>query len=402
MSFLLLLSCGNNSNYNKSATTIDLTNPSYIDLSNPTYIDLTNHVDKVFHMSELFENVEYIKLETTPECLFFTSYTTRLYLTDKYIIVTDGHPSQEKAFLFNRTTGKYIKQIGSRGNGPNEYNMLIRKCAFDENENILYFDGINKWIGYNIESGDVCYVEKPTKFNLLNGYYPPIETVLNFIKLDSANYIGYTNNLTGKDTVLLSVFNNKGIISRTFRNYQTYIDHKTNFYPVSNGDYYQYKCNFYFFEETYNDTLYNITPHTIKPHAIFILGEKKPPYSLKESKEFDIQKYYSIRKIRESDLFFTFELWYKRSPYQCYFDKKECKAYICKNEFSGNTYVNDYDNFLYFSPDFSNNKGEFMTMLSAEDVTDFFKKNKRVSRRLSHLKNTKEDDNPVIVISKLK
>ena len=84
-----------------------------IDLSK----DFSGSDNQTLLLSDIVEDVEYVKLETTDDCLvagsvrgFITNYD--IYILNKY--------SDEKLLRFDRKTGKFISQIGSIGQGPKE------------------------------------------------------------------------------------------------------------------------------------------------------------------------------------------------------------------------------------------------------------------------------------------
>lgn len=88
-----------------------------------------------------FDTIEYIPLETTPECMIdavrkFVDYE------ENFFILT-----QNDLFKFSNK-GMFISRIGVRGNGPGEYNRINNFCilkdsiyVFDSNfEKVLVFD----------------------------------------------------------------------------------------------------------------------------------------------------------------------------------------------------------------------------------------------------------------------
>jgi hypothetical protein len=98
-----------------------------------TTIDITEGLktEQEFLLSEIVGDVEYVKLETTPDCLF--SWATYL-VGKKYIIVNQSYnPAQ--IFLFSRT-GKFIRKIGGEGKGPLEYTSLST-VVMDPEENYI-------------------------------------------------------------------------------------------------------------------------------------------------------------------------------------------------------------------------------------------------------------------------
>jgi len=151
----------------------------------PFLIDLTTATHKPILYSDVFEEVEYVKLETTPECLI-ESGMSHIYLTDKYIIFF--YIKQQNAYLFDRKTGRFIKQIGRRGQGPNEYNGFVVPI-FDENESMLYFEREKEgkeWIGYHIETDNSSIIKQPVTFKRsLSGNNIVFSSIKNFIKIDS-------------------------------------------------------------------------------------------------------------------------------------------------------------------------------------------------------------------------
>ncbi|MGL6177766.1 MAG: 6-bladed beta-propeller [Tannerellaceae bacterium] len=71
---------------------------------------------KALATSSLFDKVEYIPLETTDESII--SKIADIRVMDDYILMSSsGLPMK----LFDRKTGKFIREIGKLGNGPEEY-----------------------------------------------------------------------------------------------------------------------------------------------------------------------------------------------------------------------------------------------------------------------------------------
>jgi hypothetical protein len=80
-----------------------------------------------------------------------------LYLKD-YIIVSEG--KQEKILLFYKT-GKFIRMIGGKGQGPDEY-LYLTDIAFNEQEQCLYVSGRDKILCYDLNGN---YIKKTTLKN---------------------------------------------------------------------------------------------------------------------------------------------------------------------------------------------------------------------------------------------
>ena len=91
--------------------------------------------EKEFRLSEIVDNVEYVKLETSKECLF----TQAQYLVGKRYILATQLYNPEQIFLFDRT-GKFIRKIGGKGKGPLEYTSISTVVADPEETYILVND----------------------------------------------------------------------------------------------------------------------------------------------------------------------------------------------------------------------------------------------------------------------
>jgi hypothetical protein len=82
-------------------------------------------------LSELAEKIEIVRLETRNEALFQWG---NVVLSDNYIGMVCSNP---KAFkLFDRK-GKYLRDIGREGRGPNEYGNIY-SAAIDEKSQTIY------------------------------------------------------------------------------------------------------------------------------------------------------------------------------------------------------------------------------------------------------------------------
>ena len=93
--------------------------------------DLTD-CGKPLVLSDIVDNVEYLKLETTEKG--FIAEIADIKMSDKYVILTSF--MVDHALLFDRATGKFIRTIGKVGQGPGE---LLSPCNVGiQNDSIVY------------------------------------------------------------------------------------------------------------------------------------------------------------------------------------------------------------------------------------------------------------------------
>lgn len=93
------------------------------------YSALQNKAE-ILNTSQIAEDIEFIPLETTDDCLLGETFTN-IIITDSDIIVYDHNG----CYRFDRQ-GKFKNRIGTKGNGPGEYINTLSIMA----------DTINQWI----------------------------------------------------------------------------------------------------------------------------------------------------------------------------------------------------------------------------------------------------------------
>ena len=117
------------------------------------------------YMSQFFESMEYIPLETTNESLIGNGRFVSLgHLVSDKIIIVDMK-------IFDRKTGKYLSALSSRGQGPKEYLEVFSTAADDEREEIYFYSGAKIQVfGYdNTYKKTIKYADEPSVFSLGNG-----------------------------------------------------------------------------------------------------------------------------------------------------------------------------------------------------------------------------------------
>lgn len=95
-------------------------------------VEIDVHNSEELDFKRYFDSVRYVALETTEEALI--SEVTRMYLIDEYIIIFDQKSMD--IFLFG-AGGEFIRKIGEKGEGPDEY-LFINDIQFDKEGMLIY------------------------------------------------------------------------------------------------------------------------------------------------------------------------------------------------------------------------------------------------------------------------
>ena len=379
-----------------------------INAQNITYIDLTHAKFEEVSSNRIFDEIEYIPLETHKDGLL--NMRSTYYLTDKYII---GVNFLKGTYLFNRKTGAFIREVSSIGQGPNEYNGFIyNRSGFDENNNIIFSsDNVRgkSWKGINVETNKV---ELNIKLSLQKNDDEKYTATAPWLIKDDI-YISFCNNHTGNDKVRLIVFDKNGNIIKKYPNYLEYINSNAFALPGNNGIFYRFNKRTFFKEWSYNDTIFCVDENNMSPHIIFKSGNKQPSYYHQMNADYNKEKYL-INFVHESNSFVLFSFAYdtetNKSPYgeivskssvhTGYYDKKSKQVFISSTpdyKKSGYT-INGMP--VRFYPISINGNNEMVAIINPEELV----KNKElIDSKYQHLfRNIQEDDNPILIIAKLK
>jgi hypothetical protein len=103
-------------------------------------------------LSEIANDITFIPLETTDECLIGGSFS--IYLNKDYFVIMDNTP---QVFLFDKT-GKFIRKIGNKGQGPGEY--ISAGLPVIVNDELFYYDISLKTLCYDLHTGKCLRTKK--------------------------------------------------------------------------------------------------------------------------------------------------------------------------------------------------------------------------------------------------
>lgn len=345
-------------------------------------IDLLGNLDKnsSFPLSNFVEKLQYVPLETTDECLL--SNELQVFVGEKDIIVCDQ--KAQKFYRFD-CNGKFLNTIGTRGEGPEEY---IYSISFYADKEYVYIIDANAK-RFNKYSYDGKFIEKI-----------PMKVVSWSLTKEGNNFICYNfmyNRIGGnKKNDELFLIDEKGKIIN--KKPTTVKSEKDNTILFNFPFFYQYGGkNFY--KNAVTEYVYQLDNHLNMTPAYQIIGggnnNGKEDYK-------DIQKYAKslcVRDIFESDKLIIITYAYKNALNYFVYDKATKREY---NTLDDNQpgFKDDILNGLTFEP-LIGSRSDSNCLVSLKEAAEVIDDIKDFKEKES-LKSLDYDDNPVLVIAKLK
>jgi hypothetical protein len=238
------------------------TKESFPDETKVYMVSLENTFDKTHsvQLSTIGSEIEYIPLETNRKSVL--SKITKIALSEPYLFVTD----KERLHQFNRE-GRFIRQIGSKGRGPGEYQGLF---IWD----ICVNDSLNQLIALSIHThifdfdGNFIKQFRNDTINNVERVFPWKENQFIYYYWNAAKYMD-------PNEYSLIILNENGETITTYKNHHKRIQQPSfGFNQWAPFYLFQNKIRF---KEFGVDTLYTVEKDQFTPHAIFDLGNKAPP-----------------------------------------------------------------------------------------------------------------------------
>ena len=384
--------------YSTHLVTIDLEKA----LSNQKEVFLSNFVD----------NVVFVPLENSPSSLI-GEILVRYEITNEYIIVKHNSAGINKIFLFDRTTGKFLREIGRQGRGPEEFasygNLAYNhiKCelyATNYSRDILVYD----LLGKNIDLIKIPFSSDPNiklpnltkEQNIRLG-----EAFLRFYDiLDSDILVGYFQNFSGTENRKLMLLTKDGIL-KIFPNRLTWVpsDRNRGFMlpPGGFAKFYRWD-NKLFFLEIFCDTLYQVTKGKLIPRYYFDIGKTyKAEYSKQLEVALNWDQYYYMLGLKENKEYVFFNFQVKRDEFIGFVEKRNNNVTVCKTGL-----IDDVSGLMDVEPYCFTQNNEMVYVIQPFKLIKWFKENPEKARiaksKLPWLKDIDEFSNPVIAIAKCK
>lgn len=374
--------------------------------------------------SDYFKQVRYVPLETTDSSLIGKGPYVQI-IKDRILVSTN----QSQCLMFDKGTGKFIKQVGHIGNDPEGYNSVF--CWGDNETGMIYFNGWNKdLVCYDSEgnfrgkikipfdvqgasSSSFSYQNDGTFVLHKSGLFGNGESKLLFFKdnmpIDSCSTIASKGEPFDPSNIAsISVFKSETgieVFGPTAYEGTIVIDYKEPetgiIIIVANTSLWSRGKDIYF-KEAYNDTIYQVKDRTLVPAVVLDLGKYHWNFLERFMKNKD--NAVLITQILDSEdrmiIRFIRELFHKPTLFNAVVTKStgEVKVSLYVNGLKDNL-----TNFLPIQPMSVSSAGEYVGLISAGDVVEWFEDNEEVKdipQQVKELKRIGEEDNPVVVIMK--
>ena len=370
-------------------------------------------------VSHLGKNIRYVPLETTDSSVYFGN--KGVLLEDKILVSMDAR-SERHCFLFDRQSGKFIREIAQFGEGPKNYTSSLPKVhpvtknlhfrrypgkllEYNQNNQYLGEISLGKIMGRNIttlltESGVFVYEgNTAAKPGIKGGLYfydystermDTISTLLQneHITNDKAVHIKSYSGAT-----LYGLFGYHGPFRMEYKNGKR-IFYPSNFPVLWSSDESTH------FWEVFSDTIFRIKDRTLEPRYIFNLGERHFPVEEHGYPE-STKDYLVITYVMETTDLIYFQcvkdMYGEFHYYNGLYRKANSEVLMSKGK---DDFTDDLTHFIPFRPLFHTEKGEFVGILKVEDIQEWLEEHPetKLEGALAPLKDLAFDANPVVVI----
>ena len=373
-------------------------------------------------VSQLGKNIRYVPLETTDSSLIGSGY--RLQLLEDGILVSYVGRTEAHCYLFDRETGKFIREIGHKGEDPKGYSGS--KAHVHPVTGHLYFArNPNKLMKYNQNGEFLGEVVMPN--GLPSGFYPLLtkEGMLVYegpaFNAKHQSQLYYLDEAKGKtgDVALPAVQQSEelkvegiqgisvwsgGLGDYGLLGYNGLIEIKLKDdikekYVINYPALWQMEDGFRL-HEAFSDTIYHVKGLTLEPYLAFNLGDRRHPVEERGKKDGNEDKL-TITYVTESKDLIYFQcaknFYGEFQVYNGLYRKADETVVMNKVQES---FTDDLTHFLPFAPMTNTPKGEFAGTLTIEQIQAWQEEHPdaKLEGALAPLNNLDYDANPVVVI----
>ena len=346
---------------------------------------------QTYPLSTIAKSIEYLPLETTNACLLNSTYINDITITSEDIIVS---VYEDKCYHFSRQ-GKFLNTIGSMGKGPKEFTKL-RSSVVDTINRWVYTVDWDKLMKYDFEGNFLeKYKVEKNSLGMLNVMLQSGQILMGngsyqYVKAGE-RYSGYVFSDKNKNNISKIACEKKDKIP----------------FCVCYPSMYNFKNETYF-SDYWCDTIYKVkNPNTLEAYAVLNKGNfeyrSTEDKSMKGGKNTGEGNIIGISRMAESQRF----IFVVSDKGTYVFDKKENKTFCASWIEKPNIWVNFENDITSVPFRILNNAPNTIQdgkLISFSDAYQFFEDgidttDPKVKKLLQKLQ---PDDNPVLVLVKLK
>ena len=371
----------------------------------PIYSKCTNYNN---NLSEIASDVTFILLEANPPINEF--HICNIEFTDEFLFLSE----MNRIMQFDKN-GKYIKNIGRVGMGPEEFINIIAPLQIDRINNLIYVNDINRqrMMAYHFDGKlKKTFSFKGVAYKLLNP--SKIAAFQSTFDREMA------------DCPLISFLDSDGEVRKTYlsHNYPIAKEKKEHF-GIEINPLWNNRKDFYYLEFG-ADTIFRISGDSLIPARV-LTGDLKmgieEHYRINTGSKLSVSAYIQRPNsgIFESDRYLIFRLSNDYERFFMIYDKNNKQLYrtfyknakeVGRGKEKAMTYfTDDIVSGLSFDPQYQS-EGKAVAIIPAweicekkQEILDFINKNPNHNQS-KHLKSVvqkmTDDDNPLLMIVSLK
>jgi len=346
-------------------------------------IDITSafeQADDDLFVKDYIDSLKYVFLETNESALI--GEITKLVATEEFIIILNDNSDQ--LFVFS-ITGKHIKTINAKGNGPSEY-LIITDFHFDPQEKKIFVldSGHKRVISYEVFSANTREYPIPLRF-------------WKFTRLESNQwaFLAMFPNEQWPDFLFItdSEFNEECTLTKSFS-----FDIKKT-WGLKNSEIFSDQGGLVFWNR-YGDTLFHFQP---KSNSNCLVQTKKEVVSIKSSpldRDKKILEYNSFVEYYLTDNYLIFFANKKRNPHFIFYNRTTGSSSV-SNLFRTKGMINNLDNGPNFFPDGMANQNVMYNVIAPDKLIQSINTDKKQygTEIMKKMKSVKASDNPIIQIA---
>ena len=307
-------------------------------------IDVDSAKEQPLLLSEIAEKVEVIELEMTDNSLLKGSNSIeRVICTEEYIIVFEF----ETIMLFDKT-GKFIRQIGSKGQGPGEF-LRITSATADLDNKLIYVSASDKIICYDFTGRLIKEVSIGKDWvlrhiNYMNNnllYLSRAQEKVNEESIFQTKLFTIDNNLLVSDSIEI-------------RKEIDYLYQRITIDNSMGGDYIccdgvnTFLYNSYPISETLLDTLYQLKDNRITPFLKLKFNDadyknRVLTFDIQQPQKFleELKRIMSIHKIYKSSRYVFSTYSHRENSYCFFYDIKTGEGYKDKGGYTDDIHTGE-------------------------------------------------------------